>query len=173
VNGLSYVINLAYEILSIDRTIVFLLVGDGKERDNLISLAKKRGVFDVNLYFYDPISKDELPLLYSSVDMGSSFVIKVPDLWRNSANKYFDTLAAGRPILINYLGWQSDEIDNLNVGYVLPPMLSQKAIADFVDYTRNSSLINQQRLNSHRLAKTHYALELLSSKYISLIQQIV
>jgi len=29
-------------------------------------------------------------------------------MWNNSANKFFDALAAGRAVLINYRGWQAE-----------------------------------------------------------------
>ena len=41
-------------------------------------------------------------------------VIPIKELWANSANKLFDTLAAGRPILINYNGWQKELINKKN-----------------------------------------------------------
>jgi glycosyltransferase involved in cell wall biosynthesis len=38
----------------------------------------------------------------------------------NSANKFFDALAAGKPIMINYKGWQAKLIEKYNVGIVVP-----------------------------------------------------
>ncbi len=38
----------------------------------------------------------------------------------NSANKFFDALAAGKPIMINYKGWQANLIEKYNIGIVVP-----------------------------------------------------
>ena len=38
----------------------------------------------------------------------------------NSANKFFDALAAGKPIMINYEGWQADLLHETQAGLVVP-----------------------------------------------------
>ena len=38
----------------------------------------------------------------------------------NSANKFFDALAAGKPIMINYGGWQADLLRETQAGLVVP-----------------------------------------------------
>ena len=80
-------------------------------RKKIIKKSIDEKVINKNVFFLDSISKDELPQLYYESDMGSSFVIPVKELWANSANKFFDTLAAGRPILINHKGWQEKVIN--------------------------------------------------------------
>ena len=80
--------------------------------------------------------------------MGSSFVISVKELWANSANKFFDTLAAGKPILINYEGWQKKVINIENIGYVLPTKITDNAIKDFITYTKKDLLIKKQQDNA-------------------------
>jgi glycosyltransferase involved in cell wall biosynthesis len=37
----------------------------------------------------------------------------------NSANKFFDALAAARPVLLNYGGWQADLVREHGAGLVL------------------------------------------------------
>ena len=104
VNGINYVIKLANKILQIDSSIAFLLVGEGIERKALIEKAIKKKVLNKNLFIIDPVSKIELSQLYFECDIGSSFVLPIEELWSNSANKFFDTLASGKPVLINYKG---------------------------------------------------------------------
>jgi hypothetical protein len=50
-----------------------------------------------------------------------STVIDVPQLWPNSANKFFDSLAAGKPIAINHGGWQADLLAETGAGLSLHP----------------------------------------------------
>ena len=97
--------------------------------------------------------------------MGSSFVIPIQELWANSANKFFDTLAAGRPILINYKGWQKDVIINEKIGYVLPSILNDKSIKEFILYTKNEISYTIQKKNTLTVAKDFYSLEVALSKY--------
>lgn len=173
VNGIGYVVDLAEEVLKIDKTIVFILMGDGVMKDSVSTYAKIKGVLNRNLYILKPVSKMELPNWYNAVDMGSSFVIPIKELWANSANKFFDTLAASKPILINYEGWQAKVIRDSNLGYVLPTVVSQEAVKEFVEYTYDEKLLKEQSLNAFKKASYSYSLDVASEKYLSLFQNIM
>jgi glycosyltransferase involved in cell wall biosynthesis len=172
VNGLEYVINLAEKTKSLDISLVFILIGDGALKEAVIKLSKEKKVLNKNVFILDSVSKQKLPLWYHEVSMGSSFVIQIKELWANSANKFFDTLAAGKPILINHPGWQKKTIQNQNVGYVLPEKVSDKAAKEFVDYTLNVELLSKQKTNALALAKKKYSLEVAVDKYMKLFNSI-
>jgi hypothetical protein len=118
-----------------------------------------------NIFILDSVSKQELPQLYYECSMGSSFVIPVKELWANSANKFFDTLASAKPILINHKGWQKEVIEKENIGYVLPDTISDECVASFALYTRNELLIADQKVNALNIAKEKYALDVAVLKY--------
>src|SRR5690606_4500017 len=170
VNGIDYVIRLAAHTMRIDPGIVYILVGNGSEREKVIKMAEDSGLLKKNVFFLDVVAKNELPQLYYEVDMGSSFVIDVQELWANSANKFFDTLAAGRPVLINHGGWQSRIIHEFNVGYVLPPVVNEDIAQEFVKYTTNVELQRLQRKNSIAKATESYALEVAVNKYLGIFK---
>lgn len=165
VNGIDYVVELATKTLKLDPEIIFILIGDGALKKDVLVTAQENGVLNKNVFILDPITKDDLPLWYKSVNMGSSFVISIKELWANSANKFFDTLAAGKPVLINHPGWQKNTIENDNLGYVLPEKLTQQAVQDFYIYTTNYELHTIQQKNAFTKATTSYSLEIASKKY--------
>lgn len=173
VNGIEYVVHLATKTLEVDPNLVYILIGKGAEKENIIQLAKNRKVLNKNVFIFDPIAKKELSLWYASVSMGSSFVIDIKELWANSANKFFDTLAASRPILINHGGWQETTIRNKNVGYVLPCRLSKMSASDFVNYTKDAELHRKQSVNALHLAKEEYSLEVAIDKYDTILNSIL
>jgi len=165
VNGLDYVIDFAHSLKNIDSKIVFILVGEGVEKQKVMMRASDKGVLDRNIFFIDPVSKSDLSQLYFECDIGSSFVINIKELWANSANKFFDTLAAGKPVLINYGGWQKDKIDKENIGYVLPPVFNEEDAENFSIYCQNISLISKQKENALNIANKNYATKIAVSKY--------
>ena len=59
-----------------------------------------------------------------------------------------DTLAAGKPILINYKGWQKNIIIKENIGYVLPVVINDSMVKEFVLYSQNKLLIKSQKENA-------------------------
>lgn len=172
VNGIHKVVDLAKKTLEIDDGLVYILIGSGAEKEDVRRLAINKGVLNKNFFILDSISKKELPLWYNAVSMGSSFVIDIPELWANSANKFFDTLAAGRPVLINYDGWQADVIRFRNVGYVLPIEITDRAALEFIDYSRNDTLIDVQRQFALELAREKYSLEEATRKYLAVFEKI-
>ncbi|WP_053826619.1 glycosyltransferase family 4 protein [Lascolabacillus massiliensis] len=172
VNGIDRVIDLAQKTLLIDDKLVYILIGTGAEKENVIQLAKQIGVFSKNVFILDPVSKNELPTWYNTTSMGSSFVINIKELWANSANKFFDTLAAGKPILINHEGWQAEIIREYNIGYVLPPIITNKEASEFVKYTLDENHILKQQENALSVAKEKYSLEVAVDKYLSVFNKI-
>lgn len=173
VNGIAYVIRLAEKVLKVDTNIVFILIGEGAEKTAITEMAIEKGVLNENVFILESVAKEDLPQLYHEVDMGSSFVIPVRELWANSANKFFDTLAAGKPILINHEGWQKEIIEGDNLGYVLPSVLSDEAVGDFVAYTRDVQLHQLQCLNALAKAKMSYSLQEASRKYLELFKKVI
>lgn len=172
VNGLGYVNRLAKETLSLDPDLWYYLIGKGKEKEDNMKEAEQLGVLNKNVFFFDPVKKEDLPYLYKNCTVGSSFVIDVPALWDNSANKFFDTLAAKKPIVINHKGWQADTIENENIGYVLPPVVTQEVARDFVAYMNNADLLKKQGENGYQQAAKEYSLEVAVERYISIFNSI-
>ena len=97
----------------------------------------------------------------------------MPALWDNSANKFFDTLAAHKPMVINHRGWQADEIEKHNYGYVLPPVVTDEAAEKFVAYMNNAELLKQQGETAYKHAVEEYSLEVAVEKYMGIFEKIV
>jgi hypothetical protein len=51
-------------------------------------------------------------------------------MWSNSANKFFDALASGTPVMINYQGWQADLLRDSMAGIVVPPDEPRRAAVE-------------------------------------------
>lgn len=172
VNGIDYVIHLAEKTLALDDSLVYILIGEGALKEEVKVLALEKKVLNKNVFIIDAISKQQLPQWYYEVSMGSSFVIPIKELWANSANKFFDTIAAGKPVLINYRGWQKETVEAKNVGYVLPEVIKEKDVKAFVKYTNNEYLIKKQKINALNVAANNYALSLAVEKYSNLFEVI-
>ena len=168
VNHIMYVAELAkmlkeYNLLDI----VFLIVGEGNEKIKIMEYCKKQDILNLNIFFVDKVPKQSLPYLYSISTMGSSFVLDKKIKWDNSANKFFDTLAAGKPILINHKGWQADLIETENIGYVLPVSFDENAVKNFVAYINKYELLQLQGKNAKRAATERFSLKIAVNKYLS------
>ena len=172
VNGLKYVVDLACETSGMDADLCYFLFGEGKEKKEVIQYARERGVLNRNVYVFSPTAKNVLPYLYSLCTVGSSFVIDNPVLWDNSANKFFDTLAAGKPVVINHGGWQAKVIRKYDVGYVLPSKITKHDACLFVEYINDMDRILKQSHNALELAKKEYSLDRAVEKYMDVFERV-
>ena len=62
-------------------------------------------MLDETLTVQPPLPKREIPALLAAATVATSLFRPIPEMESNSANKFFDALAAGRPVAINYGGW--------------------------------------------------------------------
>ena len=120
VNDVAYVARLAVAVQRRDPEIRFLIVGTGREEEKVREEARRLGVLDRSFFMIPSVPKSEIPMILSAADLALSVVkVSIRETWANSANKFFDALAAGRPVAINYGGWQSDLIQETGAGLVL------------------------------------------------------
>ncbi len=113
VNGLNFVIDAA-ERLKEQSDIMFVLIGDGKQKPFLESRVKELGLTNVEIL--SSVPKQELPEFYAAADMGLVIIGNFPIIKHNSANKFFDSLSAGKPVLLNYSGWQRKILEDNEAG---------------------------------------------------------
>lgn len=172
VNDIMYVAKLAKETIKLAPEICYLIVGNGKQKEMIMNFCRENGILDKNIFFLNPIPKNCLPYLYSKVTMGSSFVWDYKIKWDNSANKFFDTLAAGKPILINYQGWQAEVIRENKCGFVLPYHMTTEDARRFVEYVRDDERLAQEGKNAKKKA-VDYSLPVAVEKYMKVLNDVV
>jgi glycosyltransferase involved in cell wall biosynthesis len=172
-NGLDYFVRLADLVRLRDSSIAFLLVGHGKERDALLDLARKSGVLNDTLWIMDDIPRQNIPDVLSAATIATSIFSCNPVLRNNSANKFFDALAAGRPVAINYGGWQADLLTETGAGIVLPPDDIEKAAEILVGFLHSESRLAQARKAARVLAQERFDRRLLANQLEEVLQSVV
>lgn len=121
-NGLRAVLDAAAELRRRRRSDIFLVfIGDGKEKPALVERARREKLD--NCLFVDPVPKRILAqFLCRRANAGLMVLSNVPAFYYGtSPNKFFDYLASGLPILVNYPGWMADMVKARGIGIVVPP----------------------------------------------------
>ncbi len=94
----------------------------------------------------------------------------LPVLETGSPNKYFDGLAAGKLIVINFGGWIKDEIEQYSCGFYS----DSEQPADFTKkiqvYINNPALLKQSQLASRKLAEEKYSRVKLSEAFSAIFR---
>ena len=171
VNGVSYIVEIAAEMQSIASETTFVIVGDGRETDLVRRKAVDYGVFDRTLFIESPVPKQEIARLFRSCSIALSVFVDIPAMWTNSANKFFDALAAGRAVAINYSGWQADLINKHGVGLVLPPKSPRASATMLADFLSRPETVRRSGWNARRLGERYFCRDKLSDMVREVIRE--
>ena len=113
-NGLEFVIDAAKRLKN-NSHIHFVLVGDGSEKKKIVRKVEQLGLRNIEIL--DSRSKTQLPEFVAACDAVMVIFANYPILEHNSANKFFDGLSAGKPVLLNYSGWQREVLEGNLAGF--------------------------------------------------------
>ncbi|MGS0706918.1 glycosyltransferase family 4 protein [Acinetobacter sp. ANC 3781] len=164
VNDVGVAVDLAKELKRHQSNISILLIGDGLEYDKVYQRAVDENVLDQTLYIRKQVPKTEIPYFLKYAAMASSFAIDLPAIQANSANKFFDALAASKPILINYGGWQKDIIDKNQCGIVAWKKPIKEIVDELEVFLNNKERYDQACKNAKNLALNEFSRDHLAKK---------
>ncbi|HLR31301.1 MAG TPA: glycosyltransferase family 4 protein, partial [Fodinibius sp.] len=173
INKVGYLVKVAAEMKKIAPEVRFLLVGRGKEEDEIKSLAEELGVLNVNLFMPGKLPKEEMPPLFSAADITTSTCLNIKEVWANSANKFFDGLASGTPVAINYSGWQAEVLQKNDAGLVLSPYNHADAAKRLFERLSDKNWLKKAGENAKKLAEEEYNRNLLAKKLENALKKAV
>lgn len=164
INGVDYLARLAAAVHKIDPEIRFVVIGTGKEEQKVRHVAEDLGVLGRSFFMLPCVPKREMPAWLSAADVATSVVIDLRELWANSANKFFDALAAGKPIAINYGGWQADIIRETGAGLLLDAKNIENAATELVRFIRDKERLHQAGVAAKALARERFDRDKLAAQ---------
>ncbi len=141
INGVEYLVKLAKKVQSIDSNIRFLIVENGREKQKVMTLAKKLKVFENN-FFMIPFCQKRKCLKFFQQQMRILFLLICLKCGQTPPINFFDTLASGTPVAINYRGWQADLLHQSGAGVVLDVKDISKAARDLIRVIRDKKWLD-------------------------------
>lgn len=170
INGVGYMVELAQELKKLNSNIKILLVGDGAEKDQVIAKAECAEVFNFNLFYEGQIPKRKMPGLLSAATMASALFIDLPEMRPNSANKFFDGLASGRPVFLNYGGWMHDLVNKHQCGISGWQMNIKDVAKNLDDKMNDPAWLDQAAKSARNLAETEFDRDKLANQLITVLE---
>jgi glycosyltransferase involved in cell wall biosynthesis len=165
-NGLDALLDAALELKHRGRSdIKLLLIGDGKLKPALRQRAEKHGL--TNVLFEEPLPKMRLAELMAGVDLGMQILADVPAFYYGtSPNKFFDYIAAGKPVLCNYPGWVAELIEQNDCGIPVPPN-DPIRLADALERSAGDRLrLAEMGANARALAQREFDRAKLADQWV-------
>lgn len=163
-NDVRWLARLAARVRPIAPEVRFLVVGDGAERRAIAREADTLGVLGESFHMLPPRSKTEVAGVLAAADVCTSLFRDSAGLEHNSANKFFDALAAGRPVAINYGGWQADLLRDHGAGIVLGRDGLDAAARDLMALLGDRESLARAGQAASELARTQFARDELAAR---------
>ncbi len=165
-NGLEFVLDCAQACLKEKLPVLFLLCGDGAERSHLERTARQLQLD--NVVFMPFQSRDGVRRLMSITDVALVCFRPLPVLETGSPNKYFDALAAGKAVVVNFGGWIRAEIEQSGCGFYAAN--ASEFTRKITAYIENEAILRQAQEAALQTAQ-RYARTVLGAQFTELIKQ--
>lgn len=168
-NALDTLLDVSLEL--INSKIVFILVGDGPEKNNLIKTAIEKCIS--NIFFLPSIHKETIPSFLMQMD--ALYVgFKKSSLYRFgiSPNKIFDYMMAGKPV-IQAIEAGNNLVREAECGEYAEPDNVQKIVTAVLKIS-NLSLDERKRLgnNGKTFVLANHSYSILTDKYLKVIEEV-
>lgn len=151
------------KILS-DTNVLFVLIGQGMQKQHLIDLAKEMQI--TNVLFLDAVPKAEVFKYIFASDMGASVLKNVDTFKTVYSNKTFDYMACKKPIFMAIDGVSRALVEEADAGIFVKP----EDPADFAEKVRyymvHPEVIDRQGNSGYAYAKMNFDRKVLASKYL-------
>jgi len=165
-NGLDYFLEIARASHKAGLPIQFFLCGEGAVLDRLKASAGHFGL--ENLTFVGFRNREGVRALLSVSDAAFVCYKNVPVLETGSPNKYFDGLAAGKLIVINFGGWIKKEIEENRCGIYVDPREPNDFVRKIRPFVEDKTRLLEYQEAARRLGMTTYSRDMLSAKFANL-----
>lgn len=165
-NGADYIMKAAAELKD-NKDIEFVFAGGGSTEEALKAQCRTLGLNNVHFIGKFPLA--QIAEIVNFCDVSVVTFLDLPILYTNSPNKLFDSLSAGKPIIVNSAGWTKELVEKENCGYFVHPERPEE-LAQRILYLKSSpDELARLGNNARVLAETKYDKSILCGKFADLV----
>ncbi|MEZ5045888.1 MAG: glycosyltransferase family 4 protein [Chitinophagaceae bacterium] len=150
--------------------IIILLIGEGQQKEELLCKAKEEQVS--NFIIWNLMPKEKLVPIIQHALVSLVPLKGTPVLDTSSPNKFFESLAAGVPIIQNTNGWMKDFLEEHQVGYTINPNDAMALTQKLIELFDHQTIRIEKKQTAIALAKKHFDKNVLAQKMINAIEKI-
>ncbi len=165
-NGLEYFLACARESALAKLPVHFILCGEGAMRERLKQLTISWKLN--NISFPGFVNRDGVRDILNVTDAVFICYQNYPVLQTGSPNKFFDGLAAGKMIVINFDGWIRREIEEEKCGIALNPEHADDFVTKMKPFIEDVHMLGTAQKAARQLAERKYSRKILSEKFCDL-----
>ena len=169
-NDLGVVLKAA-KLLEDNKRIQFVFLGDGKEKQNLISGAEQLNLH--NLTFLDPVPKNKVTEILAAADACIA-ILKPIEMYKTTyPNKVFDYMAARKPVILAIDGVIREVVEKAECGIFCKPG-NPKSLADgCLNLYNNQDKAVSMGNNGYEYLKIHFNREIIAQELLGVMKEMV
>ncbi len=169
-HGLDVILDAA-ELCRQDNDLVFLMVGDGAEKQRL--LAEKNSRRLDNLIMLDQQDKSKMPDIWSVSDL-SLVLLKKQDVFLTVIpSKIFESMAMKKPIILGVQGEAQALIEEAQAGICIMPQDAHQLVQAVRQLQTEQDKYQNCAEAGYRYAKTHFDRSLLATQYEQVLRALI
>jgi len=169
-NGAETIIESA-KLLKEDTTIEFLFVGGGATEQFLVKECNRFGL--ENVLFLGKFPMKDTSEIVNLCDLSIVSFKDIPILYTNSPNKLFDSLSAGKPIIVNSAGWTKELVEQQECGFYVNPNKPQDLVDKIKYLQAHPDVVAEMSKKSRWLAENVYDKTLLCRQFVQVLEEYV
>lgn len=155
-------------LLKDDPDIEFVFLGGGATEGELKKIIEENDLKNVKFLGAYPMKQTSEIVNLCDVSMVS--FKNLPILYTNSPNKLFDSLSAGKPIIVNSAGWTKQLVEENQCGYYVNPNEPNELVEKLQILKTRRELSQKMGQNSRFLAEVKFDKSILCKKFVNCIE---
>lgn len=168
-NGLEYIIECARASRKSGLPIHFIICGDGAMKKQLGMTVRTEQLENVTVM--DFTNREGVNEILNISDAAFICYKPVAILETGSPNKFFDALAAGKVVIINFGGWIRNEIEENSCGVYVNPHQPSDFVKKVKPFLSDRLLLENYQFNARSLAEKKFSRRELSERFSKLITE--
>ena len=153
-----------------DTRVAIVAVGDGGERPRLEDRARELGLD--NLLFLPAVPKERLAGILGAADVTLTIFAPYPILETNSPNKFFDSLASGKPVVLNLGGWLRELVEEHEAGVWVPGGNAEALAGALSALAANPERVAEMGRNARALAEREFGRDEMADRLAQTLEEV-
>ena len=170
-HGLETILDAAAQLQHRSAEIVFLMVGEGAEKDRITALARQRGLN--NVLFIDQQTREQVPAYISASDV-CLVPLRKNELFKTVIpTKMLEFMSCARPVILGVDGQARDILDEARAGLAIEPENSA-ALADAICYlAANREIAREMGRSGREYIVRKFSRRHTAEKYVRMLEQML
>ncbi len=151
-----------------DTNVLFLLIGQGMEKERVMKMAKERNL--TNVRFLDSVPKAEVFRYILASEMGASVLKRVDTFKTVYSNKTFDYMSCKKPVLMAIDGVSRELVEDAGAGVYVEPENASEYNRIIREYLNDPDRLKREGESGYRYAQQNFDREVLANRYLGHIK---